>query len=82
MSALFFYQPWHRNRIEIHPVAIKPFTIRLFNIRRAFGVQGFDYAVFVQRIRNSHGQDDAAWAYIRRMRLVTIIAEPMQGAAQ
>ena len=67
------------NRIEIHPVAIAPFTMRLFNICGAFRLQGGDYTLFVQRIRNAHRQYDAAGTGFR---LLLMISQSLQRTGQ
>src|ERR1035437_4066713 len=48
------------NRIEIRPVCIAPFALRLFPILRAFRAQGGDRALFVHRVRNARRQHYAA----------------------
>jgi len=49
-----FHQSRCCNRIEIRPVSIASFAIRLFDIHRAFRAQGSDHAFFVLRFCNTH----------------------------
>jgi hypothetical protein len=48
------YQSRRCNGVEIRPVSIAPFALRLFNIRRALRAQGGDHAPFDHRPGHVH----------------------------